>query len=90
MIIEAKLPDNVLKFEYAMNSHYVKITTKDKRTVTLYAKDINEGKCVNCDYVLYAEDPVDMVCPRCLSEIKWMWGEARVSFIQKDEENESK
>ena len=88
MRVETNLPDEVHTFTYVKNSHYIKLTDRDGRSLKLIPASLRQGKCKNCPAVFYMESNFgdDIGCPSCgAKEIEWSWGGVQLCFVPEAE-----
>ncbi len=84
--VKASLPSTVRRFTWVRNHHYVEMEDESGHTVKLHAGGVLRGECTKCHSVIFATTHQGaMICPHCLSPVKWQWSKIQLAFLPEEE-----
>lgn len=85
--VSANLPPNIRAFTWVRNHHYVKLEDEQGNEVKLHAGGLLRGVCVSASQhvVFAATHEGAMICPHCLSAVKWQWTKPQIAFVPEHE-----
>lgn len=84
--VKAALPATVRRFSWTRNHHFVELEDEHGNTVKLHAGGVLRGECTACKSVVFATTHQGaMVCPHCLSAVKWAWSKIQLAFLPEEQ-----
>lgn len=86
MKFETNVTEVVRGVAYVTNHHYVKLTDKDNKSSTCFARGLLRCACTRCHETFYVETNLgSMTCPHCGGDARTVWGRMQLSFVPERE-----
>jgi hypothetical protein len=83
MKLHVELSEDVYKFQYAKNSHYIELEDIYGNKIKLSESSLVEGICQDCDQIFYVKSNLgSMICPHCASKnVVFSWVSPQLAFV---------